>query len=74
MGAGDSQGGKGGNKMSKELDTKIADRMEEAGWMCNHRGWWHPPSCLAAWPFEQARRMFLEDEDKAAKAGKDGAK
>lgn len=32
------------------------------GWMTNDRGWWHPPSCLASWPIEEAVRMARDDE------------
>jgi hypothetical protein len=46
-------------KQKHKLDEDIKDQMEDAGWICNRRGWWHPPSCLAAWPFDEAKAMFL---------------
>jgi len=54
-----------------DSDSAIADRMEDAGWMCNRKGWWHPPSCLAAWPFNEAKRMFLRDEEQRQRHNKE---
>jgi hypothetical protein len=34
--------------------------LEEAGWVKNERGWWHPPSCVAAWPLDEAWEMHIE--------------
>lgn len=34
------------------------------GWIQNGRGWWHPPSCLASWPLDQAYLMAKDDEAK----------
>lgn len=31
--------------------------LEDGGWIENHRGWWHPPSCLASWPIGEAYVM-----------------
>ena len=47
-------------------DEDIKDRMEDSGWICNRRGWWHPPSCLAAWPFDEAKAMFLRRHNDTA--------
>ena len=48
--------------MEELTDNEIMDLMEDKGWICNPRGWWHPPSCLAAWPFDEAKYMFLKDQ------------
>ena len=36
--------------------------LEDGGWIENHRGWWHPPSCLASWPIGEAYVMAKKDE------------
>ena len=55
-------------------DEDIKDQMEDAGWICNRRGWWHPPSCLAAWPFDEAKAMFLKRHNEKLTGGNDRQK
>lgn len=31
------------------------------GYLENNRGWWHPPSCVAAWPIDEAYKMARRD-------------
>jgi hypothetical protein len=39
-----------------------ANGMQADGWLQNARGWWHPPGCLASWPFNEAREMWVADQ------------
>jgi len=32
------------------------------GWIQGNGGWWHPPSCLASWPENEAIEMARRDE------------
>ena len=48
-------------------DDQIMNDMEDDGWICNKRGWWHPPSCVAAWPFEEAKVMWQRDRERRHK-------
>ena len=48
-------------------DDQVMDAMEDDGWACNKRGWWHPPSCVAAWPFEEAKHMWQRDQARRRK-------
>lgn len=32
------------------------------GWLASNSGWWHPPSCLASWPIDEAVAMAKKDE------------
>ncbi len=50
-------------KMTTTDDTE--SRMLRAGWTRNYRGWWHPPSCVAAWPPGEAKEMFRRAEKRA---------
>jgi hypothetical protein len=43
----------------------------DGGWIQNGRGWWHPPSCLASWPLDQAYLMAKEDERKGLRMSKE---
>ncbi len=45
--------------------------LRDGGWIQNSRGWWHPPSCLASWPLDQAYLMAKEDERKGARMSKE---
>ncbi len=41
--------------------------LREGGWIENHNGWWHPPSCLASWPLGEAYAMAKRDEAQGAR-------
>ena len=43
-------------------DEEIKRRMSNAGWHRNDKNQWHPPSCIGSWTFNEAKRIFLEDE------------
>lgn len=32
------------------------------GWLQNYQGWWHPPSCMASWPLDEAYDFAKRDE------------
>lgn len=34
----------------------------DGGWLINQPRWWHPPSCLASWPLDEAYQMAKKDE------------
>ncbi len=42
--------------------TDKAMYLWRGGWLENARGWWHPPSCLAAWPLDEAYAIAKKDE------------
>lgn len=43
----------------------------DGGWIQNGRGWWHPPSCLASWPLDDAYRMAKQDERNGIRMNKE---
>lgn len=45
-------------------DQEKRDYLWDGGWMQNNNGWWHPPSCLASWPLDEAYEMAKRDEDR----------
>ena len=45
-------------------ECEMRQYLIDGGWLENIRGWWHPPSCLASWPLDQAYKMAKRDEER----------
>jgi hypothetical protein len=43
-------------------DFEKEEYLSTGGWLQNNSGWWHPPSCLASWPLDEAVKMAKSDE------------
>lgn len=52
---------------AKPTESEMIQYLCDGGWICNLRGWWHPPSCLASWPIHEAYEMAKKDEAKGAR-------
>ncbi len=48
--------------LTTEEYGKMASYLWDGGWLQGSRGWWHPPSCMASWPIEEAYAMAKRDE------------
>ncbi len=48
-------------------DEHKADYLRAGGWLENRRSWWHPPSCLASWPLDEAFEMAKRDEERGTR-------
>lgn len=55
-------------------DAEKRTYLWDGGWLQNINGWWHPPSCLASWPLNEAYEMAKKDEAKGLRMTPDEVK
>lgn len=47
-----------------KTEVEKVDYLWKGGWIENNGGWWHPPSCTASWPLNEAFEMAKRDEER----------